>query len=47
MHRKEPKFMQDLHKIREQISKECKGKSIQEVLSSSRKLSSRLSKNQK
>ena len=37
MHRKEPKFMQDLHKIREQITKECKGKSVQEVLSMNRK----------
>ncbi len=37
MTHKEPKFMQDLHKIREQISKECQHKSAQEVISSIRR----------
>ena len=33
---KEPKFMQELHKIREELTKEWKGKSAREIVSSIR-----------
>lgn len=34
---KEPKFMQELHKIREELTKEWKGKSSHEIVSTIRK----------
>ncbi len=34
---KEPKFMQELHKIREEIAKEWKGKTAREIVFSIRK----------
>ncbi len=34
---KEPKFMQELHKIREELTKEWKGKTAHEIVSSIRK----------
>ena len=34
---KEPKFMQELHKIREELTKEWRGKTSHEIVSSIRK----------
>jgi len=34
MKKKEPKFMQELHKIREELTKEWKNKSTKEISSS-------------
>jgi len=34
MKRKEPKFMQELHKIREELTKEWKNKSTKEIAAS-------------
>ena len=34
MKRKEPKFMQELHKIREKLTKEWKGKPTKEISAS-------------
>ncbi len=36
MKKKEPKFMQELHKIREELTKEWKNKSTKEISSSLR-----------
>jgi hypothetical protein len=37
----EPKFMRELHKIREEISKECRGKTSAEVINTIRKTTSK------
>ena len=34
---KEPKFMRELHKIREQISKECRHRPLREVINTAHK----------